>query len=73
MSFKDMQTFDSMLALKEAIADEQTRIAKFIGRHVSYTPDDVEIRTLNRKDAIGHWNNYSSVIVGGKPVGYCGE
>ena len=72
-SFKDMRIFSSLRALKEAIADEQTRIAKFIGRTVSYTPDDVEIRNLNQKDIFGHWNNYSSVIVGGKPVGYCGQ
>lgn len=72
-SFKDMRIFSSIHALKEAIADEQTRIAKYIGRHVSYTPDDVEIRNLNQPDIFGHWNNYSSVIVGGKPVGFCGE
>lgn len=72
-SFKDMRIFSSLRALKEAIADEQTRIAKFIGRTVSYTPDDVEIRNLNQKDIFGHWNNYSSVIVGGNHIGYCGE
>lgn len=72
-SFKDMRIFSSLRALKEAIADEQTRIAKYIGRHVSFTPDDVEIRSLNEKDIFGNWNNYSSVLVGGKPVGYCGE
>lgn len=72
-SFKDMRIFSSLRALKEAIADEQTRIAKFIGRHVSYTPDDVEIRNLNQTDIFGHWNNYSSVIVGGNHIGYCGE
>lgn len=72
-SFKDMRIFSSLHALKEAIADEQTRIAKYIGHHVSYTPDDVEIRNLNQTDIFGHWNNYSSVIVGGKPVGFCGE
>lgn len=72
-SFKDMRVFSSLRALKEAIADEQTRIAKFIGRHVSYTPDDVEIRNLNQTDIFGDWNNYSAVLVGGKPVGYCGQ
>ena len=38
-----------------------------------YTPDDVEIRSLNEKDIFGHWNNYSAVVVGGNQVGYCGE
>ena len=72
-SLKDERTFSSIHALKKAIAEEQTRYAKFIGRTVSYTPDDVEIRNLNQPDIFGHWNNYSSVIVGGKPVGYCGQ
>lgn len=72
-SFKDMRIFSSLRALKEAIADEQTRIAKFIGRHVSYTPDDVEIRNLNQTDIFGHWNNYSAVFVNGRSVGYCGQ
>jgi hypothetical protein len=73
MSFKDMQTFDSMLALKEAIAEEQTRVARFVGRNETYSSNDVEIRNLHEKDIFGHWNNYSSVLVSGKPVGYCGE
>ena len=73
MSFKDMRTFESLLALKEAIAEEQTRVARFIGRPVRYKPDDVEIRSLNEKDIFGNWKNYSAVVVGGKPVGYCGQ
>ena len=73
MSFKDMRTFDSMLAMKEAIAEEQTRFAHFIGRDYTYTSDDVEIRNLHEKDIFGHWNNFSAVVVGGNQVGYCGE
>ena len=73
LSFKDMRTFESMLALKEAIAEEQTRVARFIGRNHTYTSDDVEIRNLNQTDIFGHWNNYSAVVVAGKPVGYCGQ
>ena len=74
LSFKDTQTFPSLHALKEAIAEEQTRYFKFVGRpHISYTPDDVEIRNLNREDHLGHWNNYSAVVCGGRSVGYCGE
>ena len=73
MSFKDMQTFDSLLELKESVAEHHTRVSRFIGRPVSYSPDDVEIRSLNEKDIFGHWNNYSAVFVGGKQVGYCGH
>ena len=73
-SFKDMRTFPSLYALKKTIAEEQTRYSQFIGRpHVSYTPDDVEIRNLNQKDIFGHWNNYSAVLVNGRSVGYCGQ
>ena len=74
MSFKSMQTFHSMHALKKAIAEEQTRSAKYIGRpHITYTPDDVDIRSLNEEDFYGNWKNFSAVVVGGRSVGYCGE
>ena len=73
MSFKSMQVFPSISALKEAVADEHTRSARFIGRQLTYSPDDVEIRNLNEKDIFGHWNNYSAVMVDGKAVGYCGQ
>lgn len=73
MSFKDMQTFDSMLALKEAIAADQTRWSHYGGSNRTYTPDDVEIRNLHEKDIFGNWNNYSAVFVNGRSVGYCGQ
>lgn len=73
MSFKDMQTFDSMLALKESVSAHHTLVSRFIGRPASYSPDDVEIRSLNEQDIFGHWNNYSAVLIGGKQVGYCGH
>jgi hypothetical protein len=73
MSFKSMRVFSSISALKEAVADEHTRNARFIGRHHTYTPDDVQIRNLHEKDIFGHWNNYSAVVLDGKSVGYCGQ
>ena len=74
MSFKDMQTFDSIFSLKEAVADEQTRISRYIGQsQTTYTPDDVQILSMNADDIFGHWKNYSTVLVAGRPVGYCGE
>ena len=72
-SFKDMIVFDSMDALKRAVADEQTRYCRFIGKKDVFHPADVEIRALDEKDALAGWKNYSSVIVAGRPVGYCGE
>ena len=73
MSFKSMQVFSSISALKEAVAEEHTRAARFIGRPQTYVPDDVEIRSLSEKDIFGSWNNYSAVVLNGKPVGYCGQ
>ena len=72
-SFKSMQTFDSIDALKQSVADEQTRISRFIGKETVFTPADVEIRALNEKDIFGGWKNYSSVVLAGRSVGYCGE
>ena len=72
-SFKSMQTFDSIDELKRSVADEQTRISRFIGKETVFTPADVEIRSLNEKDIFGGWKNYSSVVLAGRSVGYCGE
>lgn len=72
-SFKDMQSYPSMDALKQAVAEERTRYSRFIGRSVAYTPDDVQIVAKDHEDFFGGWKNYSSVLVDGKTVGYCGE
>lgn len=72
-SFKSMQTFDSIDALKQAVAEEQTRISRFIGKETVFTPSDVEIRSLKEKDIFGGWKNYSSVVLAGRSVGFCGE
>jgi hypothetical protein len=72
MSFKSMQVFSSISALKESVAAEHTRNARFVGRQHTYVPDDVEIHHLHEKDIFGHWNNYSAVVLDGKAVGYCG-
>ena len=73
LSFKSMQTFETIDALKQAVAEEQTRISRFIGKDTVFTPADVEIRSLNKKDLFGGWKNYSSVVIAGRSVGYCGE
>ena len=72
-SFKDMQKYPSMAALKQAIAEERTRFSRFIGKSVSYTPEDVQIVAKEHADYFGGWKNYSSVLVDGKTVGFCGE
>ena len=73
VSFKMMQTFDSIDELRQSIADDQTRYNRFVGKNVSVSPSDVEIRSLPEKDIFGGWKNYSSVVVAGRPVGFCGE
>ena len=71
-SFKDMQEFSSLQELKEVIAEQRTRYSRFIGRNVSYTPDDVHISALE-KDHFGNWKNYSLVAIDNQTIGYCGE
>lgn len=71
-SFKDMQEFSSLQELKEVIAEQRTRYSRFIGRNVSYSPDDVRISALD-EDIYAGWKNYSSVVVDGQTIGYCGE
>ena len=73
MSFKGMQTYPSMEALKQAIAEERTRYSRFIGRGISYTADDVQIIAQDQDDIFGGWKNFSSVLVDGILVGSCGE
>jgi len=72
-SFKEMTVFNSMYDLKKAVAEEQTRYFRFIGKKQSFQPADVEIRSLGKKDVFAGWKNYSTVVVAGRPVGYCGE
>lgn len=72
-SFKAMQTFPSMEALKAAIAEDQTRFSHYVGQNTFYHPSDVEIHPIAEKDIFGHWKNYSSVVVAGRKIGYCGN
>lgn len=72
MSFKDMRTFPSLDALRQAIADERTRYSYYVGKKIDYTLDDVQISALE-DDLIAGWKNYCSVSVAGQTVGYCGE
>lgn len=72
-SFKDARTFASMDELKRVIAEEKTRSNRFIGKSTVCLPEDVQILRMQERDIYAGWNNYSSVILDGKPVGYCGE
>lgn len=73
-SFKAMLTFDSIDDMKAAIAEKQTQFNRCIGKpDVICSPDDVEIHSLNEKDTLGGWEEYSSVVVNGRAIGYCGK
>lgn len=72
-SFKDMRVFSSISDLKHAIAEERTRFSHYVGKPVFYTSDDVQISALDDPDYFAGWNNYSSVSIAGRPVGFCGE
>lgn len=73
MSFKSMQTFHTIDSLKRSVAFEQTRRSRFVGNKKTFSPCDVEICCLDEEDVFGGWKNYSSVVVAGRTVGYCGE
>lgn len=72
MSFKDMRTFSSLDELRRAIADEYTRVSRYVGKNVCYTPEDVKI-SAPEEDMIAGWKNYSAVSIAGHTLGYCGE
>lgn len=72
-SFKDMRVFPSISDLKHAIAEERTRYSHYVGKPVFYTSDDVQISALDDPDYFAGWNNYSSVSIAGRPVGFCGD
>ena len=68
-----MQTFDRIDDLKQSVADELTRTSRFIGKtDAVYSASDIEIRRLKEKDIHGGWKEYSSVVLAGRPLGYCG-
>lgn len=73
-SRKSQRVFDNVEDLRLFIADQKTRISRFIGRPERfYNPCDIVVDRIADLDPIMRWKNYCSVIVDGKVVGYCGE
>ena len=73
MSMKSMRVFDSLDAMKRAVAEEHTRLLRFIGNPLAYiAPDDVQIVSTDNDVRIG-WENCGNVMVAGRLVGCCGE
>ena len=73
MSMKSMRIFDSLDAMKRAVAEEHTRLQRFVGNPLAYVaPDDVHIVSTDNDIRIG-WENCGNVMVAGRLVGCCGE
>ena len=68
---KSIEYFDTIDDLKVFIADQRTRICRFIGKDRSFLPDDVKLRSGT--DLLWGWKNYCSVIIEGTIIGFCGE
>lgn len=73
-SRKTQRCFDNIEDLKLFIADQKTRLSRFVGRPERfYNPCDIVLIRMFDVDPIMRWRNYCSVIVDGKVVGHCGE
>ena len=70
---KCQEIFDTIDEMKHFVADERTRLCRFVGEPESFTEDDV---MLERFCDLYHGlclHNCSKVVVDGRVVGYCGE
>jgi len=72
-SLKSIEYFETVEDLKTFIAEQRTRIQRFIGKPESFRPDDVLIRCSHDLDYLKFWSLHNKVTVGGVTVGYCGE
>lgn len=71
--FKDMRIFNSLMHLKDFVAEEQNKFYEFIGRKNHVEAKDVELLNPVDFDRISGWKNCFDVVVGGRRIGYCGE
>lgn len=71
-SRKCIRTFETVDDLKNYIARKITRICQYIGEDKLYHANDVELLSAG-KDLIMGWENYCSIILDGRLIGYCGE
>ena len=70
-SRKCQECFNSIDELKAALADQQTRIYRFIGKDRSFRPEDVRLRC--GLDLLFNWENYHIIELDGNTIGFCGE
>ena len=71
-AYKSIEYFDTIEDLKSFIADQRTRFCRAIGKDRNYRPNQVELIAQGR-DLILGWQNYCSVVLDGRLIGFCGE
>ena len=72
-SLKSIEYFETVEDLKTFIAEQRTRIQRFIGKQEAFRPDDVLIHRSHDLDYLKFLSRHNKVTVGGVTVGYCGE
>ena len=72
-SLKSIEYFETVEDLKTFIAEQRTRIQRFIGKQEAFRPDDVLIHRSHDLDYLKFWSHHNKVTIGGVTVGYCGE
>ena len=70
-SWKCQEYFDSIDDLKTAIADQRTKICRFIGKDKVFGPEDVRLH--GSRDLLFGWENYHVIELDGITIGFCGE
>jgi hypothetical protein len=69
---KSIEYFDTIEDLKSFIADQRNLFCRAIGKGRSYSASQVEL-IGHDKDMILGWQNYCSVVLDGRLIGFCGE
>ena len=71
-AYKSIEYFDTIEDLKTFIADQRTRFCRAIGKDRSFNSSQVELIDHDQDMILG-WNNYRSVVLDGRLIGFCGE
>jgi hypothetical protein len=73
-SLKSQEVFPTIEDLKSHLADQRTRICRYIGRpEKSFSSRDVQLIDICARDPFTGWKNYCSIVLDGNIIGFCGE
>lgn len=72
-SLKSREIYADIESLKAHVADQTTRICRYIGKDRFFLPHDVILTVLHDRDPFTGWKNFCSVVLDGNIIGYCGE